>query len=838
MELLIFYLNNVLLVSNQIQIKKVEFLQLILIVLYLMLMVIVNYVQMVLSLMLLQIQEHVQQLYVVQRFQIVLIVLPTKNPMQMLFRMKVAILLDYKKNNYNVSNVIKDIILIFSWKMYSYNLTQINSGYQVYSQSSKSFFLNEDLNDPLCTLCYNGYDLYDNKCKGCGDGCHIDSVSMCVYEFDTADCSQCPPGQRSLADDYSDCADCPQYCEACRERTQDVINSINQLLNPSNSDFQRYSNLCYKIMKNFDSTKNLYLDTITHTPTVCSYLETSKKCYHTSTITFELNCNNEESIPDVQDLSSIFKHLLLLSSQKILKNMKTIYIEQKCFNIHGSEYKFQKPTQFKTLLQQNVFQLLKLNIHFKSSSTATFYQVGHLSFSNINNLRFENIQFQYNTEIQSKIKNFGNRQIKFIYINQFKNFQERLLKLRYVLFQFFRSSSLYLEQVQFIQLQPIDLFLDQNFTQESSYKLALTKIQFMECQFLIQIQILIKIHLIILQLLLMIQLQIRIHKYFFFGSQNGQTYAKITLSINDLKIQLSSFINSNLFLSNYIIASSISNVDIYTYQFINSVVFMLNHLNIQNFYVGFNKIFNNSIIFSTAALVDPLIVPISALQEFKITNVGFDQNDCNSINCLFLQQTPQNIYDIKNNLKKIVSLQITRTSSVIYTEIIRYFDSSLCAFKQFQNIQISKLKSVDNLGAIVFYFDQIKSIDIDTLQCDSIQSNCITVHDEFGEEITVDNSYNNFIPSSEYCAEQLWTSNNYNFYCLYVNEFSNGMKLNNIIISNQLLVDFNAIVIQSYDILRMKTSRAKDNLTQFYSNYDKEIIIISNIYAFKYFTCL
>lgn len=51
-------------------------------------------------------------------------------------------------------------------------------------------------------------------------------------------------------------------------------------------------------MKNFDSTKNLYLDTTTHMPTVCTYPGTSKKCYHTSTITFELNCDDEDTIPD------------------------------------------------------------------------------------------------------------------------------------------------------------------------------------------------------------------------------------------------------------------------------------------------------------------------------------------------------------------------------------------------------------------------------------------------------------------------------------------------------------------------------------------------------------
>ncbi|CAD8083245.1 unnamed protein product [Paramecium sonneborni] len=729
----------------------------------------------------------------------------------------------------------------------SYNLTQINSAYQIYSQTSKSFFLNEDLKDPLCTQCYNGYDLYDNQCKGCGDGCHIDSVSMCVFEYDTAYCSQCPPGQRSLVNDNSDCADCPLFCEACRERTQDEINQINPLFNPSNTDFQRYSNLCYKIMKNFDSTKNLYLDTTTHMPTVCTYPGTSKKCYHTSTITFELNCDDEDSIPDAQYLSSIFKGksststLILKDIEKyenyLLLNKNAVQEVTIQINVHGTECRFLKPTQFKTLFQQNVFSLLKLNIHFKSSSSAKFYLIGHLSFSNINNLRFENIQFLYNTDIRSKIKDFGitlrGKSSSFTLINSEISKQN---SLNYAMFSFNFSGvqTLNLEQVQFINLQPIDNFLDQNFTQESSYKLTLTKVKFIECQFLNQTQLFDQNPLNNTQITIndLTILQSEFINTFFFGSQNGQTYTKITLSINDLKIQLSSFINSNFLMSNQIITSSISNVDIYTCQFINSLVFRLNHINLQNFYIGSNKIFNNSIIFSTAALVDSFIVPKSALQEFKIINIHFDQNDCNSINCLFLLSTPQNIYSIEADLK-IVSLQILRTSSMIYSEIIRYIDSSLCVFKQFQNIQISKLKSADNLGAIVFYFDEIKSIDIDTLQCDSIQSNQFILYDEAGDEIIVDNPYNNLIPSSEYCAEQLWSSNNYNFYCLYVNEFSHGVKLNNIIMSNQLLVDFNAIVIQSYDILKLKTSRVKDNLTQFYSNYDKEVIIIQNIYAFN-----
>ncbi|CAD8171348.1 unnamed protein product [Paramecium pentaurelia] len=729
----------------------------------------------------------------------------------------------------------------------SYNLTSINSVYQIYSQTSKSFFLNEDLNDPQCTQCYNGYDLYDNECQGCGDGCLLDQVSMCVFEFDTAYCSQCPAGQRSLINDNSDCADCPLYCEACRERTKDEINKINPLFNPSNSDFQRFSNLCYKIMKNFDVTKNLYLDTITYMPTACEYPGTSKKCYYTSTIDFNLNCNEEESVPDSLDLSTIFKGksstatLILKEIEKyenyLLLNKNAVQEITIQINIHGTECRFTKPTQFKTLFQQNVFSLLKLNIHFKSSTSATFYQIGHIQFSNINNLKFENIKFEYNDEINSKIREFGitmiGKQSSFSLINSAISKEDSLIQGIFS-FNFQGVQTFTLQQVEFSYLQPIDQFLNQNFTQENTYTLTLTSVKFTYCKFINNQQLfdqnpVNKTKIIINDLV--------IYKSEFigtniFGTLNGQPYATIELSITNLKIQISSFIYSNFLISNQLISSSISNVDIFTSQFISSNVFMLNHINLQNIYVGSNKIFNNSIIFSTSPIVDSFIVPKSVLQDFKIINVRCDQNECNSINCLFYLSTPLNTYNVQANLR-IESLQIIKTSTLIYTQIIRYIDSALCVFKQFQNIKISKLKSVDNLGSIVFYFDEIKSIDVDTLQCDSIQSDYISVYDEYGDDIMVENPYNNLIPSSDYCAEQLWSSNNYNFYCLYINEFSHGVKLNNIIISNQLLLDFNAIVIQSYDILKMKTTRVKDNLQQFYSDYDKEIIIITNINAFN-----
>ncbi|CAD8213993.1 unnamed protein product [Paramecium octaurelia] len=729
----------------------------------------------------------------------------------------------------------------------SYNLTQINSVYQVYSQTSKSFFLNEDLNDPQCTLCYNGYDLYNNECQGCGDGCLLEQVSMCVFEFDTAYCSKCPPGQRSLVNDNSDCADCPLYCEGCRERTQSEIYNINPLFNPSNSDFQKYSNLCYKIMKNFDVTKNLYLDTLTNMPTACNYPGTSKKCYYTSTINFDLNCNDDETVPDALDLSSIFKGksstatLIFKDIEKyenyLLLNKNAVQEITLLINILGSECKFTKPTQFKTQLQQNVFSLLKLNVHFTSSTSATFYQIGHISFSNINNLRFENIKFAYNEEIKSKIKDFGitlkGKSSAFTLINS-EISKEDSVVFGMFSFNFSGVQKVSLDQVEFSYLSPIDQFLNQNFTQESTYTLSLNKVKFTRCRFLNNIQLFDQNPVNNTKITIN---DFTIFKSEFigtniFGSLNGKTYAKLDLTITNLKIQLSTFLQSNFIISNQLIASSISNVDIYTSQFVGSSIFMLNHINLQNIFVGSNKLLNDSVVFSTSPIVDAMVVPKSVLQQFNIINVHFDQNECNTINCLIQLSTPINVYDVQADLK-IESLQIIKTATLIYTQVIRYIDSAMCVFKQFQNVKISKLKTVDSFGSIVFYFDQIKSIDVDTFQCDSVQSEYMTVTDENGDEIEIKNPYNNLIPSSDYCAEELWSSNNYNFYCLYVNEFSHGVKMNNIILSNLLLLDFNAIVIQSYDILKMKTTRTKDNLQQFYSNYEKEVIIISNIYAFN-----
>jgi hypothetical protein len=41
----------------------------------------------------------------------------------------------------------------------------------------------------MCIQCNNGYDIYDGKCKGCGDGCTINSIPMCVFDYDGAYCS-------------------------------------------------------------------------------------------------------------------------------------------------------------------------------------------------------------------------------------------------------------------------------------------------------------------------------------------------------------------------------------------------------------------------------------------------------------------------------------------------------------------------------------------------------------------------------------------------------------------------------------------------------------------------
>lgn len=93
-----------------------------------------------------------------------------------------------------------------------------------------------------------------------------------------------------------------------------------------------------------------------------------------------------------------------------------------------------------------------------------------------------------------------------------------------------------------------------------------------------------------------------------------------------------------------------------------------------------------------------------------------------------------------------------------------------------------------------------------------MQSDKVRVYDFDDNEIEIDNPYNNQIPASDTCAEELGNSNNYNFYCIYIDEFSHGIRINNAIFSNLLLVDFNAIAIKSYDILRKNTTRKPDTL--------------------------
>lgn len=107
-------------------------------------------------------------------------------------------------------------------------------------------------------------------------------------------------------------------------------------------------------MKNFDVTKNLYLDTVTYMPIVCNYPGTSKKCYHTSTITFDLNCDDSASVPDALDLSSIFKGksssatLILKDIEKyenyLLFNKNVVKEITMLINIYGTECRFTKPT--------------------------------------------------------------------------------------------------------------------------------------------------------------------------------------------------------------------------------------------------------------------------------------------------------------------------------------------------------------------------------------------------------------------------------------------------------------------------------------------------------------
>ncbi|CAD8147802.1 unnamed protein product [Paramecium pentaurelia] len=235
--------------------------------------------------------------------------------------------------------------------------------YYLQTQDNNSYFYwnsdqSQNLDDYqiICTSCYSGYVLKDNKCiKYCDDSC-----KSCIYLNDKYVCQTC--GQNIYHNLLSlvqyQCSVCPSYCELCRERTDDEILSVNSLFIKTISN----SIYTYQCLKPYENDETLFYDSTIGQFISC---QNSEQCENV--LTFELNlfCQDEDYFDQLQliqdtDLKNQFKKQNIMFSQLLQSNIQGNSFQ--IFDIDSIYEIMNKKTikRIKLILQSNIDQVCSI----------------------------------------------------------------------------------------------------------------------------------------------------------------------------------------------------------------------------------------------------------------------------------------------------------------------------------------------------------------------------------------------------------------------------------------------------------------------------------------------
>ncbi|CAD8114528.1 unnamed protein product [Paramecium sonneborni] len=333
------------------------------------------------------------------------------------------------------------------------------------------FFWNQDQSQNLddyeiiCTSCYFGYVLKNNKCiKYCDQSCQ-----SCVFIDDQYICQFCSQNiyhnLLSLVDNQ--CSICPSYCLLCRQRTENEIKILNSLF-VQNQKNRIYT---YQCLKPFQNQETLSYDTIFGQFIPC---QNSQICQNVVNYELNLYCSEQDYQTQFQliedpDLKNSFKKKNVLFSELLQQNQQgnsfSIFEDDAIYDIMNRKNIKKIQLILKSNIDQvcsipqlsyitqsfskNVFSAIDIQLIMKSVIETELKVIIYeeLQFIDFTLLRFENVEFIIQSNIYHKKVN----------AQSFKEIEMQLQKVvvsttslevsTFISFQFFQLNKISFNQV-------------------------------------------------------------------------------------------------------------------------------------------------------------------------------------------------------------------------------------------------------------------------------------------------------------------------------------------------------------------------------------------------------
>ncbi|CAD8145490.1 unnamed protein product [Paramecium pentaurelia] len=688
----------------------------------------------------------------------------------------------------------------------------------------------EKINDPLCSTCQEGFNLYNNQCRGCTDSCvpgnFEEKDSECLYLDDTAYCAKCPiPSlQQSLTSDNSECNECPNNCIACRERSQDEINHVNPFFNPDFDQLNKYSNYCYRTAQPLINQK-IYIDSFLGVPITCTKNENSKGCEKKLDTSVTVYCgesfgtlgSNEIKLKDVYKKQKTKIVTLFLqgleNAQKYNEyNLQTVTHININIDFIGDNHgicQFDKPLQIKSGFQRNIFTLQKLSIVINGQNSI-FKQTGRMILQDYSSVIIQNVNLKEKSSGEFGIEILGQKTM-FTMINC-KIIKEHVVSAFNIILQ--NTIFLKLQNVVFEKLKN-ENFLNQTsnntFQEQGQYIFEDVHIKNSEIN-----DVLITVN----QLGINNILQINSLKFTNSNITNTAVFQDLQITssysviVDNLKLIKCTITNGSIFNLATVKSFQAQNLEsvLTLFQqesnFIISTTFKIEKLfcyrslfaNNSELIVSNNQIYNSD--------------QRSSILSFTFNFITFRNNICQNINCLMILYTPLNSFGISTNIQIenliIENLQIQTISQLSIDSV----SSALVSLQNIGNIIMNEITLKNIQGISIFFIGQSQSIEITNLYFFlEIENNMLYEYDEYIIEdfdvdpnlnnyILVTNPFNNLLPNSLDCANRKLTAYLFNSYLIYIEGFQGSIFMKNIEVYNNIFIDRSAIVIKSYQNLQ------------------------------------
>ncbi|CAK68973.1 unnamed protein product (macronuclear) [Paramecium tetraurelia] len=730
----------------------------------------------------------------------------------------------------------------------SYNITaylQLQMAAIDYVQYQKDIEMikKEKLNDPLCSTCQEGFNLYNNQCKGCTDSCvpgdFAEKDSECLYLDDTAYCAKCPiPNQQqSLSADNSECNECPNYCIACRERTSDEINNVNPFFNPDFDQLNKYSNYCYKAA-NPKPNQKIYIDSFLGVPITCKSDASSKGCEKKLDTDVFINCG-ETAGPNEIKLRDVYKKqktkIVTLFLQGIENAQK--YNEYNQLTVTEINIKiyfkpdnngicvFDKPLQIKSGFQRNVFTLQKLSIVINGQDTI-FKQTGRMILQDYSSVVIQDVRFKEKSSGEFGLEILGQKTM--LTMTNCKIVKENVASAFNIVLQ--NTVYLKLEKVEFEKLK------NENFLNQTSTNTITDQGYYIFDDVHVKNSEINDVLITVNQIGINNVLQINSLKFTNVNITNTavfsdlQTTSSYSVIVDNLKLIKCTVTNGSIF--------NFGTVKSFQAQNLESVLtlFQLNSNFVASTAFAIEKMFCYRSLFANSSelIVSNNQIYLSdqkpSILQFTFKKITFRNNICQNINCLMIISTPLNSFGINTNIQIedliVENLQIQTISQIDIDSV----SSALVSLQNIGNVTMNEITLKNTQGISSFFIGQSQSIQITNayyfLEMDNTM---IYEYDEYITEdfevdpnlsnnIAVTNPFNNLLPNSLDCAARKQTAYQFNSYMIYVEGFQGSILMQDIEVYNNIFIDRSAIVIKSYQNLQFMQSETILLQNMFFDN--------------------